>query len=43
MKNSILDVVHQTATGLRKSEAVTDGTKDDMGTEPKGVMGSRVM
>lgn len=26
MKNSILDVVHQTAAGLRKSEAITDVT-----------------
>lgn len=26
MKSSTLDVVHQTATGLRKSEAITDVT-----------------
>ncbi len=29
MKNSILDVVHQTATGLRKSEAITDVTMSE--------------
>lgn len=29
MKNSILNVVHQTATGLRKSEAITDATMSE--------------
>ncbi len=32
MKNSILDVVHQTATGLRKSEAITDVTMREFDT-----------
>jgi DNA-binding transcriptional regulator YiaG len=29
MKDSILDVVHQTATGLRKSEAISDVTMSE--------------
>jgi hypothetical protein len=34
MKNAILDAVHQTAIGLRKSDAITDVTMSESNGSP---------